>query len=117
MTLPLDRYVTVTLDSNGNGTAMAGPQRVREHWQLLSVTPSVAAPVVKTASCSVYIGTSVNAGQLVSQTAFGSQGQTCGLGNQDIPTGYQVFIVWAGGDAGKVATAHVVGTYTIGAPK
>lgn len=114
--IPLDIYATVTLNGAGNGTAQAGPSIVREHWQVDSVTVSVATQA-KTASCSIYIGTTVFNGQLISNTLFGSQGQACGLGGRDIPSGYQIFAVWAGGDAGQVATAHITGTRSVGAAR
>ena len=113
---PLNQpFARVTLDSNGNGTASLGPQRVREHWQPTSASVSVATNT-KEAQCSVYMGTVANSTTFLGQTATGSTGDTCGFNGQDMQTGMQIFAVWKGGDAGSVATVVVNGTYTIGVP-
>jgi len=107
----------VTLDGSGNGTAILGPQRVREHWQPTSASVSVATNTLE-AQCSVFMGATANASTLLGQTATGSTGDTCGFagGNQDMQTGMVITAIWKGGDPGSVATVVVNGTYTIGAP-
>ena len=113
---PLNQpFATVTLDSNGNGIASLGPQRVREHWQPTSASVSVATNT-KEAQCSVYMGTVANSTTFLGQTATGSTGDTCGFSGQDMQTGMRIFAQWTGGDAESVATVVVNGTYTIGAP-
>jgi hypothetical protein len=109
------QYATTTLNSSGNGTASAGPTRVREHWQIQGVAVSVNTNVNE-ASCSIYIGTSVNQSTFVGNTVTGSTGDTCGCAGLDIQPGQQVFAVWVGGDDGSVATMTIFGTYSIGAP-
>jgi hypothetical protein len=110
------QYATVTLNGSGNGTAVLGPQRVREHWQVNGVGVSVAT-AVNQAKCSIYIGTSPTANNFLGQTATGSSGDTCGAAGMDIQPGQSVFAVWTGGDAGQIATMAVFGTYSIGAPQ
>jgi hypothetical protein len=116
-----DIFASVTLDSNGNGTATIGPRRVREHWQLNYAAVSVTPPAgqqfpVKDAQCSLYMGAGASPGHLISQTGTGSSGDTCGLGGMDMQSGSVLIAVWTAGDAGQVATLSVGGSYTIGSP-
>jgi len=116
-----DVFARVTLDGSGNGTAQIGPSRIREHWQIQYVTVSVTFPsgqVTPTneAQAALYLGSNPQASQLVSQTATGSSGDTCGMGGMDIQSGQKLITKWVGGDSGQVATMVVVGTYTIGSP-
>lgn len=120
-TYQLDRYATVTLDGSGNGVANLGPSMVREHWQPLAATVSVSFPGNQTgptleAKCEIYLGTTLQSATKFSTTFLGSSGATCGFQNQDLPPGYQVFAKWFNGDAGQVATVHVTGARTTGAP-
>jgi hypothetical protein len=113
-TYPLDTFISVVLDSNGNGTAQLGPGLPHEHWQpgtgYVSVTTNV-----KEASCVVSLGSSVQASTAIAQTSKGSSGATCALSG-DLPSGYKLFATWSGGDAGQQATFHVTGQRTIGSP-
>ena len=116
-----DIFASVVLDANGNGTAVVGPKRVREHWQLTFAAVSVTFPTgqtapTKEAQCSLYQGAGVSPGHLISQTATGSSGDTCGLGGIDLQSGGTLIAVWTGGDAGQTATLSAGGTYTIGSP-
>jgi hypothetical protein len=116
-----DVFASVTLDGSGNGRVTIGPTRVREHWQLGYAAVSVTFPAgqgfpTKDAQCNLYIGAGASAGHLVSATATGSSGDTCGLGGMDIQSGTVIIAVWTGGDAGQVATLSLGGTYTIGSP-
>lgn len=106
--LILDAFVTITLDGSGNGIASLGPQIVREHWQPLAATVSVATHL-KEAACDIYLGTTLQSATKFSTTFFGSSSATCGLSGQDMPPGYQVFAKWTGGDAGQSATLHITG--------
>jgi hypothetical protein len=115
-TQPLNRFASVTLDGSGNGIASLGPVRVREHWQLAYAAVAVATHVLE-AQCQLYIGPAANAANFVSQTVTGSTGDTCALGGVDIQPGQQVFAKWTGGDANKIATITVNGTYSIGGPQ
>lgn len=108
--------VHVTLDGSGNGSVQLGPQRVREHWQVDSVSVSVSTQVNE-ALASVNVGSPpANPGNFFGQSATGSTGDTCSVG-QDIVAGQLVMVSWIGGDPGAVATASIYGTYSIGAPK
>lgn len=118
------QFASVTLDANGNGIAQLGPQRVREHWQVTNAAVKVAGTVLQNgmlvpknqAQCSVYFGTALASSTFLGNTASGSTGDTCGVG-QDLQTGQSVFAQWNGGDPGAVATLTVFGTYSIGAPQ
>jgi hypothetical protein len=112
---PLDRFTTVTLDGSGNGVASLGPQMVREHWQPLAATVGVATNV-KEAQCQIFLGTTLQSATAFSTTYLGSTGATCGFQNQDMPPGYQIFAKWTNGDAGQIATLHITGQRTTGAP-
>ena len=117
---PALNSVSVTLDGNGNGTAQLGPQYVKEHFQVQSASVAVAplagqtAPL-KQATCSIYVGSSVNSATFYGTTYTGSIGDTCSIGT-DIQTGQLVIAVWAGGDVGAIATMSLNGQRTIGAP-
>jgi hypothetical protein len=117
---PLDTTAFVTLDGSGNGKLTLGPAKVREHWQINTVsvnaqTPGQTAPT-NDAVCAVYLGTLSLVGQFLTQTATGSTGDTAQLSGQDIQPGYRIVAVWTGGDPNAKAALHVTGTYTIGIP-
>lgn len=112
VTGPIDQFASVTLNGSGNGTAQIGPTRVRETWGGIIASVSVAT-AVNNASCSIYAGSTVQSATLIGSTSSGSTGATCTLPNP-IPSGYQIFAVWTGGDAGQVATVHVTATYAFG---
>ena len=118
-------FATVALDGSGNGIAQGGPTRPREHWQLVAAAVKTNQParnsgqpgaVVNEASCEVYVGGAISPATFVARTITGSSGDTCGLGNQDIQSGMQVFAKWQGGDPGVTATVTLFGTYTFGPP-
>jgi hypothetical protein len=118
---PLDTTGFVTLDGSGNGKLTMGPAKVREHWQIATVsvnaqTPGQATPTFD-AVCAVYLGTLSLVGQFLTQTATGSSGDTAQLSGQDIQPGYRLVATWTGGDPGAKAAMHITGTYTIGIPK
>jgi hypothetical protein len=112
--LPLDYSANVTLDVNGNGIVSLGPQFVREHWQPGAAYVSVTTNVLE-ASCEIFLGSNIVSSTGLAQTSKGSTGATCSLSG-DMPTGYQIWAVWAGGDPGSQATLRVTGTRTIGDP-
>lgn len=105
--------VTVELNGSGNGQVSIGPQRVREHWQLISAAVQVATQV-KEATCSIYVGSTIGQATFFATTINGSTGDTCGFGGMDIQPGMQVWAVWSGGDANQTATLTITGTYTTG---
>jgi hypothetical protein len=111
---PLDTFGTVTLDGTGGGTVSMGPTRVREHWQPGSAAVAVGTNVLE-ASCKLFLGSTPQSSTLIAQTSKGSSGATCALSG-DMPTGYRLFAVWAGGDVGAQATLHVTGSRSNGVP-
>lgn len=112
-TYPLDQFASVVLDASGNGYAELGPTRVKEHWQPISVYVSVATAVLQ-ATAFLYIGTAIQNSTLQASTILGSTGDTCGVPGLDMPSGYKLFVKWAGGDAGQLATMHVIGQIVFG---
>jgi hypothetical protein len=105
---------------NGLGSAVAnlGPAIVREHWQPGSAFVKVSTNVNE-AACDLFLGTTLqSAGQQIAHSSKASSGDTCALSG-DMPTGYQVFAVWSGGDAGPLvqATLRLTGSRSIGAPQ
>jgi hypothetical protein len=109
------QYGTAILNGSGNGTAQIGPSRVREHWQVSGAAVKVSTQEAE-ASCSLYVGSTVDSSTFVGNTITGSSGDTCGLAGIDIQPGQYVFAVWDGGDPGSTATLTVFGTFTIGTP-
>jgi hypothetical protein len=111
-TIALNGSAQVTLDSNGNGQAQAGPRLPGVSWAITGVAVSVATNINE-ALCSVY---SAAAGpftpgpqDLLGATATGSTGDT--LGPQiTIWPGQVLAAVWQGGDPGQVATMSYWGT-------
>jgi hypothetical protein len=106
--LPLSQKAYVTLDSDGNGTASAGPLSPGEVWSGLTVSVSVATNVNE-AQCLIYAGADATPGYFADGTLFGSTGNsTQNLGT--VRVGGNVFAVWSNGDAGSVATMVITGT-------
>jgi hypothetical protein len=107
--------ISVVLNGSGNGIVSLGPQRVKEHWQVVSAGVKVSSNVAE-AQCSIYIGVpGALQQQFFGQTYTGSTGDTCGI-DQDIQPGQVVTAQWTGGDAAATATLTLFGTYTTGAP-
>lgn len=105
--------LTQSLDGSGNGSIMAGPQRVREHWQVDAVYVEVTSNVLE-ATCKVAVG-SPGGLQNFGTTVTGSSGDTCSVG-KDIQPGQVVTATWKGGDPNATGIMTIFGTYTIGAP-
>lgn len=105
--------------SNGLGSAIAsvGPGMVREHWQPGSAFVG-ATTNVNEASCNLYMGSNVQSGTLLAHTSKASSGSTAPLSG-DMPTGYRIWAVWTGGDAGPLvqATLRVTGSRSNGIPQ
>lgn len=104
----IDESTTVVLDGSGNGTAILGPQRVREKWTLTYASVSASTAVVE-ATCTLYRGIGTVRGKRISGTATGSSGDTCGLANMELQPGQTLLAVFTGGDAGAVATLNAYG--------
>jgi hypothetical protein len=110
--LVLNETLQVTLDGSGNGQVQFSPSGSSEHWFPTIVSVKVAGTVVSEAACRIYAGATPTDGNFVDGTLSGSTGDS-----SDRITGYEIartrepyiFAVWAGGDAGKVATANVIG--------
>jgi hypothetical protein len=112
---PLDTAVSVTLDGSGNGQARIGPLKAREHWQLYMASVN-ANTNVKEAQCVLHWGPVISQHTFISQTATGSTGDTCALGNRDMQSGDALIAIWSNGDVGAVATIRVLGTTSLGPP-
>lgn len=100
---------SVTLDGSGNGQVRLGPSVTREFWDLVSADVSVATTVLE-ATCTLYLATGPTPTQRLGATATGSSGDTCGLSGVTVMPGQTLLAVWAGGDAGKIATLAVIGS-------
>jgi hypothetical protein len=104
---------TVVLDGSGNGTAKVGPTGAREVWSPAVASVS-AATNVNEASCKIYVGDQPTPANFTDGTLSGSTGDsTDRVAGSQVPLGWYVWAVWAGGDAGSVATLNVTGTKTI----
>lgn len=107
--LVLDISASVVLDASGNGTVQLGPKLVREHWQPASASVSVNDTSIES-FCSVFLGSTVLASQMLSTTRTGSSGDTCTIAGIDLQPGMLVIAQWLGGKAGATATMRVIGT-------
>lgn len=104
---------TVTLDGSGNGTVQLTPDGPTEHWAIAVAAVKISTNVAE-AICRVYVGPSATDPYFVDASFGGSTGD-----NTDRVAGYDifrsgphpsVFAVWAGGDAGAIATLTLTGT-------
>jgi hypothetical protein len=111
MIVKLDESKSVTLDGTGKGTAKIGPLSAREIWHPARVHVSANSNPVNEATCTVYTGDTPTASNFRDETFTGSSGDTTDAVSADIvKCGTFIFAVWAGGDAGVVATMNVTGS-------
>lgn len=108
----LNLPVTVVLDSSGNGTVSAGPLTAREVWRDVLVACSVATNASE-ATFAIYVGDRVTPGNLRDQSFSGSSGDSSARVTEAIKSGWKIWGVWAGGDAGAIATMSLTGTKDI----
>ena len=95
----------VYLDANGYGVASAGPTGHNEKWTITGSAASVSSNTNE-ASCIVHkapVGFTPVPGTQIGTSALGSTGSTFGPGITLWP-GQNIVAVWAGGDAGALAT-------------
>lgn len=111
MQVPLNENDSVTLDGSGNGTLQMKPWGGSVTWKPSSVSVKASSNVVE-AAARIYIGPSPTDPYFVDGTLSGSTGDSSGrVAGFSIDThGNTLWVVWAGGDAGAVATAQVNGT-------
>lgn len=107
---PLSENASVTLDGSGNGTLRMVPYSGSLTW-LPSVVSVKASSAVSEASCKIYIGPSATDAYFIDGTLSGSTGDsTDSVNGRQVDThGNTLWAVWAGGDAGAVATMQVSG--------
>jgi hypothetical protein len=120
---PITDSISVTLDSNGNGTAKITPGMVSPgggvgaarnsgySWDITGTYVSVSTDVLQ-AKAVTYISygiQDVSTADAVGNTALGSSGDT-GTFNAHLLPGDWVTTVWTGGDPGSIATMKVTGT-------
>jgi hypothetical protein len=106
-TNPLNQGGRATLSAAGAGTVTLAPTGL-EQWRVtrmaVSVTTAVLEPTAK-----VYVG-SVSEQNLLSGTYSGALDSSDE--NQVLQNGQPLICIWAGGDAGAVATFSVFGEVT-----
>lgn len=98
----------VTLDANGDGTVILGPNIVRERWAPTQASVS-ASTNVREARCALYVGIGGVPGNLLQETRTGSTGDVYGFGGFEMQSGQNIVAIWRGGDAGATATLNVYG--------
>jgi hypothetical protein len=108
-TLSLTKFVNITLDENGNGTAQLGPTFPGEKWLPASTSisctgnqPTPTAPAI--ATCSVYAGAT-----FVDATYQVLGASSSMIAGQVIYAGMQVSAQWENCTAGEIATFTVYG--------
>jgi hypothetical protein len=112
-TLGLTATASVTLNSQGNGTASIGPALPGTTW-MPSVASVSASSNVNEAQCKIYAGAQVMQSSYIDGTLSGSTGDsTANIAGQVIYPGQYVFAVWSGGDPGATATLNLNGTKTV----
>ena len=126
ITADLNESVSVTLDSNGNGTAKLSPYGTRYsgyQWQpqtcYVSVGPVAPATApVNEAQATTYVSYGVYSAEptdAIGTTATGSTGDTCTM-SQNVKPGDWITTVWTGGDPGGLATMRITGQVTLPVP-
>jgi len=100
---------TVIFNGSGNGTARLGPSGSSEVWAP-AVASFSASTNTKEAACQIYVGDQPIQANFVDGSLSGSTGDSTGrVGAYLLKLGWYVWAVWAGGDAGAVATLKVSG--------
>jgi hypothetical protein len=107
----LNAKAYITLDENGNGEASAGPLSSGEQWTGITAAVSVATNENE-ATAQLFAGAAATPGYLQGVTTWGSTGNSGPIA-ATVKVGGNVFAVWAGGDAGSLATLVVTGTKTV----
>lgn len=101
---PLAETYTTKLDGSGNGQVVFGPTRQRQKW-----TPPLNVAVSTSSATNMPTAQLFLGNQPLGGTYTGSQD------SDDLPAltlyaGQTLRVVWAGGDAGAVASATITGT-------
>jgi hypothetical protein len=112
-TLPLNEFVSITLDGAGAGTARIGPNAHGVIWRPTVVSVRVSTQT-KSPTCLIYAGSSATADNFVDGTYTGAQNSSSNIEGQVLLLGNYVWAVWAGGDAGAQATLTVTGSKDLG---
>lgn len=107
--VPLNISNAVKLDINGAGTVKLGPLSARESWYPTNVHVG-ASTNTKEAICNIYIGDTPSPATFRDSTYSGSSGDMCDGLVDVVASGWYVYAVWTGGDAGATATLAVTGT-------
>jgi hypothetical protein len=112
--VPLDEFVSVTLDVTGSGTARLGPAAHGVAWNptVASIKMTGAVPT-GLATVTVFAGDDTSAGNFVDSTYDVNNAATDAIAGNVLRLGSYVFAVWAGGNAGATATLSVTGTKDI----
>jgi hypothetical protein len=111
---PLYENNQVTLDVNGNGQCGVTPYGTRNGgltWDVTAVSVLVSDDTIE-AQASAYLSYGIqdtDPQDFLGQTATGSSGDTCGIG-QTIRPGDWITVVWSGGVPGAIATMRITGT-------
>ncbi len=111
-TVSLQQSASVVLDSNGNGTAEAGPSSPGEVWSpdSTSVSCEGSIPVTGTPTLFIYAGNGISPGTFVDSTYNVTGAASSVIAGKKLYPGQSVFAVWSNGPAGQTATLTVKGT-------
>lgn len=105
-TLDLIKSATATLDANGTGSVVVGPERGGERWTVTRI--SLQCTSVLQTECRIYRNVISTLTML-----FDSQGGNSDVASGDppleIPMSGRIVIEWRGGTPGAVATAVLEG--------
>jgi hypothetical protein len=110
-TVSLRESANITLDGSGNGTARVGPLSSREKWHPANVHVKANSNPVNESACDIFMGNDTSQSNFRDGTFSGSSGdQTDALNADVVNSGFYIWGVWSGGDAGVQATLTVTGT-------
>lgn len=103
----LNTSQSVVLDASGNGRLELGPDSGPPYWTVTKLVVKTDRPgVAPVPSCSVYVDSEDDNG-LQAATYDGSRDESAE--DIDLQRGQHLIAVWAGGQAGDVATLSVSG--------
>lgn len=108
-TISLSAVASCVLNSDGDGTAQAGPNGTNEVWTV-SVASVSASTNVSEATCRIYAGNYLGQPTFVDGTTWGSTGDSTSNFSAQVYPGQYVYAQWTGGDDGATATLVISGT-------
>ena len=114
--LNLTAIANVTLDHDGNGTALIGPNNTNEVWAPTSVSINCTGSltgITGISTCFLYCGAYVGLGTFVDSTYNVLGASSSMINGQSLYPGQYIFAVWINGPANQQASMVISGMRTV----